>query len=61
MNLIFDVHLDLSLNALEWNRDLTLPIDQIRALEVGKTDLKGRGTGTVCLEEMRKGGIGLCV
>ncbi len=61
MNLIFDVHLDLSLNAIEWNRDLTLPIREIRAIESGKTDLKGRGLNTVCLDEMRKGGIGLCV
>ena len=42
MNLIFDVHLDLSLNAIEWNRDLTLPISEIRALEEGRTDMKGR-------------------
>ena len=61
MNLIFDVHLDLSLNALEWNRDLTLPLAEIRGLEAGKTDMKGRGLNTVCLDEMRKGGIGLCV
>jgi len=61
MNLIFDVHLDLSLNALEWNRDLTLPLSELRAIEAGKTDLKGRGQGTVCLEEMRRGGVGLCV
>ncbi|HRQ88578.1 MAG TPA: membrane dipeptidase [Bacteroidia bacterium] len=61
MNLLFDVHLDLSLNALEWNRDLTLPIREIRELEAGKTDMKGRGLNTVCLDEMRKGGIGLCV
>lgn len=61
MNLLFDVHLDLSLNALEWNRDLTLPIDEVRALEQGMTDLKGRGCNTVSFEEMRKGGIGLCV
>lgn len=61
MNLLFDVHLDLSLNALEWNRDLTLPLAEIRANEIGKTDLKARGTNTVCLDEMRKGGIGLCV
>jgi membrane dipeptidase len=61
MNLIFDVHLDLSLNALEWNRDLTLPLEKIRANEEGRTDLKGRGLNTVCLDEMRKGGIGLCV
>ena len=28
--LIFDAHLDLAMNALEWNRDLRRPIDQIR-------------------------------
>ncbi len=61
MNLIFDVHLDLSLNAIEWNRDLTLPIDRLRGIESGMTDLKGRGKNTVCLDEMRRGGIGLCV
>ena len=61
MNLIFDVHLDLSMNALEWNRDLTLPLDEIRRYEADMTDLKGRGLNTVCLDEMRKGGIGLCV
>ena len=61
MKLIFEVHLDLSMNALEWNRDLTLSLDEIRALEKGKTDMKGRGENTVTFEEMRKGGIGLCV
>jgi membrane dipeptidase len=59
--LIFDAHLDLSMNALEWNRDLTRPIDEIRAREAGLTDKKDRGKGTVCLPEMRRGGIGLCV
>lgn len=61
MNLIFDVHLDLSLNAIEWNRDLTLPISRIREIESGKTDMKGRSQNTVCLDEMRRGGVGLCV
>ena len=28
--LIFDAHLDLSMNAMEWNRDLTLPVKDIR-------------------------------
>src|SRR3989441_6119467 len=59
--LIFDAHLDLSMNALEWNRDLTLPIHQIRRREQGQTDKKDRGRGTVCLPEMRRGAIGLCV
>jgi len=61
MNLLFDVHLDLSMNALEWNRDLTLPINRIRELEHGMDDLKGRGENTVNFESMRSGGVGLCV
>jgi membrane dipeptidase len=56
-----DAHLDLALNALEWNRDLTRPIAEIRAAEFGLSDKPGRGRGTVCLPEMRRGGIGLAV
>lgn len=59
--LLFDVHLDLSLNAMEWNRDLRQPVDTIRAIEAGMTDMKARGTGTVAFPEMRRGHIGLCV
>ena len=55
---IFDAHLDLSMNALEWNRDITRPLDEIRKREAGQTDKKDRGNGTVCLPEMRAGGIG---
>jgi len=59
--LLFDGHLDLAMNAIEWNRDLSLPLEEIRQREHGKTDLAGRGAGVVSLPEMRKGGIGLCV
>src|SRR5438093_8474923 len=59
--LIFDAHLDLAMNALEWNRDLTRPISEIREREKGLTDKKDRGKGTVSFPEMRRGGIGLCV
>src|SRR5206468_559964 len=59
--LIFDAHLDLSMNALEWNRDLTRPIQEIRERERGQTDKKDRGRGTVSFPEMRRGGIGICV
>jgi membrane dipeptidase len=58
---ILDAHLDLSMNALEWNRDLVQPISDIRQREQGLTDRPDRGRGTVCLPEMRRGGIGLCV
>lgn len=59
--LIFDAHLDLSMNALEWNRDLTRPIDEIRAREQGLSDKPDRGNNTVSLGEMRRGRVGLCV
>lgn len=59
--LIFDAHLDLAMNALEWNRDLTLPVAELRASEAGKTDKPDRGNGTVSLPEMRRGGVGICV
>ena len=58
---LFDANLDLALNALEWNRDLTRPIAEIRAAEAGKQDKSGRGCGTVCLPELRRGRIGLVV
>jgi membrane dipeptidase len=59
--LTIDAHLDLSMNALEWNRDLTRPIDEIRAREGGQTDKPDRGRGTVSFPEMRRGRVGLCV
>jgi membrane dipeptidase len=58
--LIVDGHLDLSMNAMEWNRDLRMPIEQIRELEKEKTDKPDRGNSTVSFSEMRKGNIGLC-
>ena len=58
---IFDAHLDLSMNALEWNRDLTWDIEAIRKSEQGMTDKPDRGKNTVTLSEMRKGNIGICV
>jgi membrane dipeptidase len=59
--LIVDAHLDLSMNALEWNRDYRRPLREIRERERGKTDKPDRGRGVISFEEMRKGGIGLCV
>lgn len=59
--LIFDCHLDLSLNALEYNRDLRLPVPEIRRREEGMTDLKGRAAGTTAFPEMRAARMGLCV
>ncbi|MDR3716606.1 MAG: membrane dipeptidase [Puia sp.] len=56
-----DAHLDLSMNAMEWNRDLKLPVSAIRQREAGLTDKPDREKGVVSLPELRKGGIGLVV
>lgn len=58
---IFDAHLDLAMNALEWNRDLTWTVDDIRNSEKGMTDKPDREKNTVSLDSMRRGHIGLCV
>lgn len=59
--LIFDAHLDLSMNAMEWNRDLTQPVNDIREREKNLNDKPDRGKGTISFQEMRKGRIGVCV
>ncbi|MBK7370567.1 MAG: dipeptidase [Saprospiraceae bacterium] len=58
---IVDAHLDLSMNATEWNRDLTQSLADIRAREKNMKDKADRGNNTVCFEELRKGNIGLVV
>ena len=59
--LIVDLHLDLAMNALEWNRDLSRPVGEIRGRERALADKPDRGRGTVSFDEMRRGGVGLCV
>lgn len=59
--MIFDAHLDLSLNALEYNRDLSRSVSEIRASEVGMDDLKGRAQNTVSFSKMREADVGICV
>lgn len=56
-----DAHLDLSMNAMEWNRDLTRPISEIRAREKGMKDKPDRENNVVCFPELRKGDIGIVV
>ncbi len=59
--LIVDGHLDLAMNALEWNRNLMWNVTAIRESEKGMTDKPDRGNNTVSLPAMRKGHVGLCV
>jgi len=56
-----DAHLDLSMNALEWNRDLKKPVAEINRREKGLSDKPDRGNATVSLPELRNGDIGLVV
>lgn len=65
--LIFDLHLDLAMNAQIWNRDLRWSQERIRRWEhiqsvaSNKKDRVDRGNNTVCFPEMRRGRVGLCV
>jgi membrane dipeptidase len=58
---IIDAHLDLSMNALEWNRDLTRPVAELNQREEGLTDKPDRAKAVVSLPELRKGNIGMVV
>jgi membrane dipeptidase len=58
--LVFDAHLDLAWNALDWNRDLRRPVAEIRRAEEGLAG-KGRGLGTVAFPELRRGKVAVCI
>lgn len=57
--LILDAHLDLSWNALQWNRNIQHSVYTIRTAESNLAGA-GRGQGTVALPELRQGRIALC-
>jgi membrane dipeptidase len=54
--IVFDAHLDLAWNALDWNRDLRQSVADIRRSEQGQAD-KGRGCNTVSFPELRRGKV----
>lgn len=60
-SLIIDGHLDLAMNAMEWNRDLRLPVHVIREMEEGLNDKPDRGRGMVSLPQLRKARVGIVV
>ena len=49
------------MNAMEWNRDLRLPVADVRSREDGLCDKPDRGNGTVSFPAMREGRVGICV
>jgi len=58
-----DAHLDLSMNAMEWNRDLRLTATEINARERarGLADKPDRGNAVVSFPDLRRSQIGLVV
>ncbi|MFC1634304.1 dipeptidase [Planctomycetota bacterium] len=60
-SLIFDAHLDLSMNAMEWNRDLRWSVEDIRLSEMGMDDKPDRAKNTVSFPALREGNIGIIV
>jgi membrane dipeptidase len=58
---IIDAHLDLAMNAMEWNRDLRQPVYEIRDREKGMTDKPDRSRNTVSLPALREAKAGLVV
>ena len=58
--IIVDSHLDLAWNALNWNRDLTRSVPEIRSSEAGMVG-QGRGRNTVSFPELRQGEVALCL
>lgn len=59
---LFDAHLDLALNGVDWNRDMRCEVDDLRAQEraLGMTDA-GRCGSTLSLPELRTAEIGICL
>jgi len=59
--LLIDAHLDLSWNALSFDRDLTQSAVEINQIEQGMTDCPARAGATTGLPDMRRGGVAVCL
>lgn len=58
--LIFDAHLDMAWNACEWNRNLMLPVSDIRQFERQFEDIVP-GDATVSWMELKRGRVGITI
>jgi len=60
--LIFDAHLDLALNAVDFNRDLRQSVDDIRAQESSlRMTEPGRCNNTLSFPELRASEVAVCL
>jgi membrane dipeptidase len=64
--LIFDCHLDISMNAMEFNRDQRWTLENIRRCELTTSFIppdmeRHRSRNTVCFPELRRGRFGIIV
>ena len=58
---IVDAHLDLAWNALSFNRDITLPLEELRAAELHASDGPFRGCCVVSLPELERSNVRVCI
>jgi membrane dipeptidase len=58
--LLFDAHLDLAWNALEWNRDLMLSVEELNQFESNFEGIRP-GAATVTWPALRAGNIGMMI
>ncbi|MCA9248170.1 MAG: membrane dipeptidase [Planctomycetales bacterium] len=61
MKRIIDSHLDLAWNALSFDRDQTLAVEEINTQEAAMHDVRGRGNATTSLPELRASGVAVCL
>jgi membrane dipeptidase len=60
--IVFDAHLDLAWNAIDWNRDLRQPVADIRRREQQQgITAKGRGNNTVSFHALREGRVAVFI
>ena len=59
MRPILDAHLDLAMNAVYYDRDLTLSVEELNKAEADLSELPFRGRATTTLPELRRAGVGL--
>lgn len=61
MRPIIDAHLDLAMNAIYYDRDITVSVEELNAAEAHLNDFPFRGRATTTLPELRRAGVAVCV